>query len=238
MRVFPAIDLLGGKAVRLREGRRDEATIYRERPEDLVAELCLPGVERLHVVDLDGAFDGARKHADVIARLCAASPVPVEVGGGIRDEAGGRAGFAPGAGLVVLGTAAIKQPAMVERVCRAYPRRVVIAVDAKDGLVAVEGWVETSTVTAVELGCKAATWGAAALLYTDVSRDGTGRGPNVAATAALAAAVGIEVIASGGVHTLDDLRALAAAGVPAVVVGRALYDGRFTVAEAVEAARS
>lgn len=237
MKVFPAIDLMGGKAVRLREGRRDEATIYRERPEDLVAELCVPGVERLHVVDLDGAFDGARKHADVIARLCAAAPVPVEVGGGLRDEAGVRAVFDAGAGYVVLGTAAIKQPAMVEAVCRAYPRRVVVAVDAKDGLVAVEGWVETSTVTAVELGCKAAAWGAAALLYTDVARDGTGRGPNIAATAALAAAVGIEVIASGGVHTLDDLRALAAAGVPAVVVGRALYDGRFTVVEAVEAAR-
>ncbi len=236
MKVFPAIDLLGGKAVRLREGRRDQATVYRERPEELVAELAAAGVERLHVVDLDGAFDGARRHADVIARLCAASPVPVQVGGGIRDAAGARAVLAAGAAAVVLGTAAVKQPAMVEALCRELPGQIVIAVDAKDGLVAVEGWVETSTVTAIELGRRAAGWGAAALLYTDVARDGTGRGPNIAATAALAAAVTIEVIASGGVHSLDDLRALAAAGVPAVIVGRALYDGRFTVAEAVAAA--
>ncbi len=237
MKVFPAIDLLGGKAVRLLEGRRDAATVYRERPEELVAELCAAGVERLHVVDLDGAFDGARKHADVIARLCAAAPVPVEVGGGIRDAAGARGVIAAGARYVVLGTAAVKQPAMVEALCKELPGQVVVAVDAKDGMVAVEGWVETSTVSAIELGQRAAAWGAGALLYTDVARDGTGKGPNVAATAALAAAVSIDVIASGGVHTLDDLRRLAAAGVPAVVVGRALYDGRFTVAEAVEAAR-
>jgi phosphoribosylformimino-5-aminoimidazole carboxamide ribotide isomerase len=237
MKVFPAIDLLGGKAVRLLEGRRDAATVYRERPEELVAELCAAGVERLHVVDLDGAFEGARKHADVIARLCAAAPVPVEVGGGIRDADGARGVMAAGASYVVLGTAAVKQPAMVEALCKELPGKVVVAVDAKDGMVAVEGWVETSTISAIELGQRAASWGAGALLYTDVSRDGTGKGPNVAATAALAAAVSIDVIASGGVHTLDDLRRLAAASVPAVVVGRALYDGRFTVAEAVEAAR-
>jgi phosphoribosylformimino-5-aminoimidazole carboxamide ribotide isomerase len=237
MKVFPAIDLLGGKAVRLLEGRRDAATVYRERPEELVAELCVAGVERLHVVDLDGAFEGARKHADVIARLCAAAPVPVEVGGGIRDAAGARAVLEAGATFVVLGTAAVKQPAMVESLCKEFPGQVVVAVDAKNGMVAVEGWVETSTISAIELGQRAASWGAAALLYTDVSRDGTGKGPNVAATASLAAAVSIDVIASGGVHSLDDLRALAAAGVPAVVVGRAIYDGRFTVAEAVEAAR-
>jgi phosphoribosylformimino-5-aminoimidazole carboxamide ribotide isomerase len=137
----------------------------------------------------------------------------------------------------VLGTAAVKQPAMVESLCKEFPGQVVVAVDAKNGMVAVEGWVETSTISAIELGQRAASWGAAALLYTDVSRDGTGKGPNVAATAALAAAVSIDVIASGGVHSLDDLRALATAGVPAVVVGRALYDGRFTVSQAVEAAR-
>jgi phosphoribosylformimino-5-aminoimidazole carboxamide ribotide isomerase len=237
MKVFPAIDLLGGKAVRLLEGRRDAATIYREHPEDLVAELCVAGVERLHVVDLDGAFEGTRKHADVIARLCAASPVPVEVGGGIRDAAGARAVFTAGARYVVLGTAAVKQPSLVERLCKEFPGQIIVAVDAKNGMVAVEGWVETSTISAIELGQRAGSWGAAALLYTDVSRDGTGKGPNVAATAALAAAVSIDVIASGGVHSLDHLRELAAAGVPAVVVGRAIYDGRFTVAEAVEAAK-
>lgn len=237
MKVFPAIDLLGGKAVRLREGRRDEVTVYRERPEELVAELCVPGIDRLHVVDLDGAFEGERRHADVIARLCSvASPVAVEVGGGIRDEADALAVLDAGARHVVLGTAAIKQPVMVQRLCAAFPGRVIVAVDAKDGWVAVEGWTETSTVTAIELAQRAASWGAAAVLYTDVARDGTGRGPNIPATARLAASAGIEVIASGGVSSLDDLRALAAAGVPAVVVGRAIYEGVFTVAEAVAAA--
>lgn len=236
MIVIPAIDLLAGRAVRLVEGQRDRATVFRERPEELVAEWAAAGATRLHVVDLDGAFAGGRRHADVIARMCASSPMPVEVGGGLRDEAGARAVLDAGARWIVLGTAAIKDPALVERLCRAFPGRVIVAVDAKDGLVAVEGWVETSTVTAVELGRQAAAWGAAALLYTDVARDGTGRGPNVLATAALAAAVDCEVIASGGVASLDHIRTLAAAGVPAVVVGRALYDRRFTLAEALEAA--
>lgn len=237
MIVIPAIDLLDGRAVRLVEGKRDQATVFRARPEELVAEWAAAGATRLHVVDLDGAFAGARRHADVIARMCAASPMPVQVGGGLRDEAGARAVLDAGARSIVLGTAAVKDPALVERLCRAFPGRVIVAVDAKDGLVAVEGWVETSTVTAIELGQRASAWGAAALLYTDVARDGTGRGPNVEATAALAAAVDCEVIASGGVASLDHVRALAAAGVPAVVVGRALYDARFTLGEALAAAR-
>lgn len=236
MQVIPAIDLLGGRAVRLVEGNREEPTIFHERPTELVAAWAAAGATRLHVVDLDGAFAGARKHGDIIARMCAASPMPVQVGGGLREEAEAWDVLDAGARWIVLGTAAIKDPALVERLCRAFPDRVIVAVDARAGLVAVEGWVETSTVTAVELGRRAAGWGAAALLYTDIARDGTGRGPNVAATAALAAAVDCEVIASGGVATLDHLRALAAAGVPAVVVGRALYDERFTLAEALAAA--
>lgn len=238
MRVIPAIDLLGGRAVRLREGRRDDVTVYREHPEELVGELVAAGASRIHVVDLDGAFDGARPHAGVIARVCAASPVPVQVGGGIRDAASARAALDAGAAAVVLGTAAVKAPAVVRALCEELPGRVIVAVDARDGVVAVEGWVEASDVTAVELGQRAAAWGAAALLYTDVARDGTGRGPNVAATSALAAAVSIDVIASGGVASLDHLRALAAAGVPAVVVGRALYDRRFTLEEAIAAAEA
>ena len=236
MQVIPAIDLLGGRAVRLVEGNREEPTVFHERPTELVAAWAAAGATRLHVVDLDGAFAGARKHGDIIARMCAASPMPVQVGGGLREEAEAWDVLDAGARWIVLGTSAIKDPALVERLCRAFPDRVIVAVDARAGLVAVEGWVETSTVTAIELGRRAAGWGAAALLYTDIARDGTGRGPNVAATAALAAAVECEVIASGGVSTLDHLRALAAAGVPAVVVGRALYDQRFTLAEALAAA--
>jgi phosphoribosylformimino-5-aminoimidazole carboxamide ribotide isomerase len=238
MNVFPAIDLLGGKAVRLHQGRRDRATVYRDQPWELVTEFASAGAGRIHVVDLDGAFSGNPAHREVVARIVAESPVPIQVGGGIRDRDAIEAVFDAGAQLAVLGTAAVKDPAMVERACADYPGRIVIAVDAKDGLVAVEGWVESSEVTAVELGRRAAAWGAAALLYTDVARDGTGAGPNVRATAELAAAVGAgtPVIASGGVSSLDDLRALAAEHIPAVVVGRALYDGRFTLTEAIEAA--
>jgi len=236
MKLLPAIDLLDGKAVRLEEGRRDRVTVFHDEPWQLVREFAAAGAARVHVVDLDGAFAGAPVQHALVSRLVASSPVPVQVGGGIRDRAAVEAVFRDGAAFAVLGTAAVKAPAMVEEVCRAYPGRIVVAVDARDGVVAVEGWVESGGITAVELGRRAAAWGAAALLYTDVSRDGTHAGPNVAATAALARDVGIEVIASGGVSSLADLAALRDAGIPAVVVGRALYDRRFTLAEALAVA--
>lgn len=236
MKLFPAIDLLGGRAVRLEEGRRDRATVFSEDPVALVAELAGAGADRLHVVDLDGAFGEPRQTA-LVRAIVAASPLPVEVGGGIRDRAAVDAVLDAGAAFAVLGTAAVRAPALVEEVCRAAPGRIVVAVDARDGVVAVDGWTASGGVTAIELGRRAAGWGAAALLYTDVARDGLRGGPNVAATAELARAVTCEVIASGGVGSLDDLRALRDAGIAAVVVGRALYDRRFTVAEAAAVAR-
>lgn len=238
MKIFPAIDLLGGKVVRLHKGERSQATVYSDDAPAVVRGFAEQGAERIHVVDLDGAFSGAGAHGDVIARMVASSPVPLEVGGGIRDRASLDAVLGAGAGLAVLGTAAVKRPDFVRGACAAHPGRIIVAVDARDGVVAIEGWVEAATVTALELGRTAAGWGAAGLLYTDVSRDGTQVGPNIEATAALAAAVDIPVIASGGVSDLADVRALAAAGIEAVVVGRALYEGRFTVAEAIAAARA
>ncbi len=235
MKLFPAIDLLGGRAVRLEEGMRDRVTVFHERPVELVVELAQGGADRLHVVDLDGAFGEPRQLALVTA-IIAASPIPVEVGGGIRDRAAIDAVLAAGASFVVLGTAAVRNPALVEEVCRAYPGRIVVAVDARDGVVAVDGWTTSGGVTAIELGQRAAGWGAEALLYTDVARDGLRGGPNVSATLALARAVSCEVIASGGVGSLDDLAQLRAAGIPAVVVGRALYDRRFTIGEAARVA--
>lgn len=236
MRVIPAIDLMGGKAVRLTEGKRESATVYGE-PLEMVDEFVGAGAERIHVVDLDGAFGGAPAQLAMIASICAKSRVPVEVGGGLRDAAAVEAVFAAGARLAVLGTAAIRSPAFVEAVCRANPGRVIVAVDARDGMVAVEGWIEVSDVPAAVLAEKAAAWGAAAVLYTDVSRDGTSVGPNVEATKALAEAVRCEVIASGGVGTLDHLVKLRDAGIASVVVGRALYEKRFTLAEAIAAAK-
>jgi phosphoribosylformimino-5-aminoimidazole carboxamide ribotide isomerase len=234
VKLFPAIDLLGGRAVRLEAGKRERATVFHDRPVELVAELARDGADRLHVVDLDGAFGEPRQLA-LIGEIVAASPIPVEVGGGIRDRAALEAVIGLGA-LVVLGTAAVRTPALVEHACKAYPGRIIVAVDAVDGVVAVEGWTASGGVTALELGARARDWGAAALLYTDVARDGLGGGPNVAATAALARGAGLEVIASGGVGSLDHLVALRDAGIPAVVVGRAIYDRVFSVAEAARIA--
>jgi phosphoribosylformimino-5-aminoimidazole carboxamide ribotide isomerase len=235
MNVIPAIDLMDGKAVRLQEGRRDTATIYHEEPWVLVQQMADAGAKRIHVVDLDGAFSGARHQHALVDRMIRASPVPVQVGGGIRTYADVEAVIATGASYVVVGTAAVKHPEMVRQMCSAHPGRIVVAVDARDGVVAVEGWVESGGVTAVQLSENAERWGATAVLYTDVRRDGMHTGPAVEATAALARAVGIDVIASGGVSQLDDLRALAASGVKHVIVGRALYDRHFTLEEAIAA---
>jgi phosphoribosylformimino-5-aminoimidazole carboxamide ribotide isomerase len=237
--VIPAVDLLGGKAVRLVRGERDSATIYSDEPWRLAGELAA-GAERLHVVDLEGAFAGAPIARDAIERVLRAAEaagVPVQVGGGLRDQAAVEQAFAAGARWAVLGTAAVKRPELVRELCQAFPGRIIVAVDARDGVVAIEGWTQASSVRADELGRRAAEWGAAALLYTDVGRDGTGAGPAVEATAELSLAVPVPVIASGGIGSLEDLRALARAGIAMAVVGRALLEGRFTLAEASEAAR-
>jgi phosphoribosylformimino-5-aminoimidazole carboxamide ribotide isomerase len=236
VKLYPAIDLLGGKAVRLEAGRRDRATVFSNAPIELVSQLARDGADRLHVVDLDGAFAGSPQQHALIREIVEASPLPVEVGGGIRDRAAIDAVVAIGAAYVVLGTAAVKSPDLVEAACRAYPQRIIVAVDARDGIVAVDGWTATGNVTAIELGKRAAGWGAAALLYTDVARDGLHVGPNIEATAELARAVACEVIASGGVGSLEHLRELRDARIAAVVVGRAIYDKRFTVAEAAAVA--
>jgi phosphoribosylformimino-5-aminoimidazole carboxamide ribotide isomerase len=235
VKLFPAIDLLGGRAVRLEEGIRERATVFHDRPLELVGELASGGADRLHVVDLDGAFGEARQ-LELIALIVRASPIPVEVGGGLRDRASIDRVLEIGAAFAVLGTAAVRDPALVEQVCRAHPGRIIVAVDARDGVVAIDGWTASGGITALELARRAAGWGAAAVLYTDVARDGLGGGPNVAATAALARDAGIDVIASGGVGSLADIAALARAGVPAVVVGRALYDGKFSVSAAADMA--
>ncbi|MBA3464173.1 MAG: 1-(5-phosphoribosyl)-5-[(5-phosphoribosylamino)methylideneamino]imidazole-4-carboxamide isomerase [Deltaproteobacteria bacterium] len=235
MKFFPAIDLLGGQAVRLEEGKRDRATVFHAEPVKLVAALAHDGADRLHVVDLDGAF-GEPRQLELVRQIVAESPIPVEVGGGIRDRAAVELILDLGAAFVVLGTAAVRTPELVEEVCLAHPGRIIVAVDARDGIVAVDGWTTSGNVTALELGARAAGWGAAALLYTDIARDGLRHGPNVAQTAELTRHVPCEVIASGGVGELDDLVRLRDAGIAAVVVGRALYDKRFTVSEAARVA--
>jgi phosphoribosylformimino-5-aminoimidazole carboxamide ribotide isomerase len=228
---------MDGKAVRLRAGRRDDATVYSDAPWELAARFADEGAQRLHLIDLDGAFAGARRQLDVVARVVAAARVPVQVGGGVRTQRAADELLAAGAAAVVLGTAAVKEPSLVAWLCARHPGQIVVAVDAREGRVAIQGWTETSELDAVTLAERAASWGAAKILYTDVAKDGTGEGPNVHMAARIAAALGSDtpVIASGGIGSLEHLRALAAAGIAECVVGTALYEGAFTLAEALAA---
>jgi phosphoribosylformimino-5-aminoimidazole carboxamide ribotide isomerase len=238
MRILPAIDLLGGKAVRLHQGRYEEATVYDDDPAG-VAKRFRATVDAMHVVDLEGAKAGAPVQRERVRAIIEAfAGGMVQVGGGVRSREALEAYLALGATRVVLGTAAVKDPELVRELARAHPGVVVLAVDAKNGFVATDGWTEVSTITAADLVRALAGVPIGAVLYTDVARDGTGSGPNVEATRALAEASPFPVIASGGVGTLAHLRALAAiANVESAVVGRALYDGSLTLEEAVAAAK-
>ena len=236
MQVFPAIDLLEGQAVRLSQGRRESAKVYSREPWKLAESFFAAGATRLHVVDLDAAFSAGKVHnLETIARITAASSAEVEVGGGLRTLAGCERLFALGVRYAVLGTAAIKSPALIDEVCGRYPGRIIVAVDARDGLVAVEGWQEASTVPAAEVSDRVARAGAAGVLYTDIARDGMQSGPDLEATARLVQRLGAgcAVIASGGVAQLSDLDRVRESGAAAVIIGRAIYEGAFTVQEAI-----
>lgn len=239
MIVIPAVDLRDGRCVRLREGRADAETVFSDDPVAMATRWAALGGARLHVVDLDGAFAGAPRQAALVAKIVAAvAPVPVEAGGGLRDAAAVEAMLETGARWAVVGTRAVLDPAFLADICRRHPDRVIVAVDARGDRVAVKGWTETTPLGVAEAGRRALDAGAAALLYTDVSRDGTEQGPNVEDTAALARAVALPVLASGGVGALDDIRRLAGLpGVAGVVVGRALYTGALTLPDAIAAGR-
>jgi phosphoribosylformimino-5-aminoimidazole carboxamide ribotide isomerase len=233
--VIPAIDLLGGKAVRLHQGRYDMATVYDDDPASR-ARGWSGKVPLLHVVDLEGAREGRPVQRELVREIVRAFAGQVQLGGGVREQDTFEAYLELGVARVVLGSAAVKNPALVRSLAEAHPGVVVLAVDAKNGFVAVDGWTASSTVTATELVQSFAESPLAGVLYTDVSRDGTRVGPNIEATAALAAHSRAPVIASGGIGSLDDLSALRARGIAACIVGRALYDGTFTLEEAVAAA--
>ncbi len=228
--LYPAIDLKDGQCVRLRRGAMDQATVYSSDPAGQARAWQDAGFAWLHVVDLNGAFAGRPVNGDAVAAILAAATIPVQLGGGIRDMAGIEAWLTTGVRRVILGSAALKNPALVREACRAYPGRIVVGIDARDGNVATEGWSETSTMPAVELARSFQDAGVAAIIYTDISRDGMLSGLNLEQTIALAATVTTPVIASGGVGGLPDLEALRRVAVgtriEGVIVGRALYDGR------------
>jgi phosphoribosylformimino-5-aminoimidazole carboxamide ribotide isomerase len=235
MLVFPAIDLLGGKAVRLEQGRRETAKVYSERPWELATAFAAAGATRLHVVDLDASFTGGSTHnRETVKAIVAASSMEVEVGGGVRSVTDCEQLFALGVRHAVLGTAAVKTPEVVEELCRRFPGRIVVAVDAREGKIAVQGWTEATTADAGDVAETAAKAGAGAVLYTDIGRDGMRAGPNLEATARLARRIApCPVIASGGVARLEDLDDTRRTGAFAVVVGKAIYEGAFTVSEAL-----
>jgi len=237
--VFPAIDLKGGQVVRLAEGDMDRATIYGDDPAAQALLFADAGAGHLHVVDLDGAFAGRAVNAAAVESIVAAFPGHVQLGGGIRDMAAVERWFGLGVSRVVIGTAALEQPDFVHDAARAFPGGIVVAVDARDGLVATRGWADVSTVRVEEMAARFEDAGVAALLFTDVGRDGLLKGCNVQATVDLARGTSIPVIASGGVAGIGDIRMLAihaSDGIEGVITGRALYDGRLDLAAALAVA--
>ena len=242
MQLIPAIDLKNGKCVRLRQGRMDEETVFSEDPLATAARWVAAGARRLHLVDLDGAVAGFPINADIIGRIAEAHPgVDVQVGGGIRSFDIIQTYLDVGVDYVIIGTQAVRAPHFVDDACLEFPGHIIVGLDAREGRVATDGWAETSDAAAADLARRFEDAGVESIVFTDIGRDGMMGGVNVEATAALARAIEIPVIASGGVTSLDDVRALGAradTGISGAIVGRALYEGRIDLAEAQKLADS
>jgi len=239
MEVIPAIDLKEGLCVRLYQGDYQRETVYSEDPQAVALGWQEQGAPRLHLVDLDGAVQGRLVNLEVIARIVARLAIPVQVGGGIRDEAAARALLDAGANRVVIGTAAVDEPSLVQSLCQKYGReRLVVALDARDGKVAIKGWTESTGISAPDLARQMAALGVCRFLYTDISRDGTLTEPNFAANAALVRSTGLAVLASGGIASLEHIQLLLATGVEGVILGRALYTGALKLPEAIAMAKA
>jgi phosphoribosylformimino-5-aminoimidazole carboxamide ribotide isomerase len=234
--LFPAIDLKNGQCVRLQQGDMARATVFNLDPAAQAATFERQGFEYLHIVDLDGAFAGKPQNAEAVEAILKVVKMPVQLGGGIRDMATLEAWLGKGIARVIIGTAAVRDPSFVKEAAKKYPGRVAVGLDARDGKVAVEGWAETSTVTALEIAQRFEDAGVAAIIFTDIARDGLLKGLNLDATIALAEAISIPVIASGGLASIDDVKALLtprAKKLEGAISGRALYDGRIDPAEAL-----
>jgi phosphoribosylformimino-5-aminoimidazole carboxamide ribotide isomerase len=238
MEVIPAIDLLDGKCVRLYQGDYDQASVFNDNPVEVASRWFDLGATRLHVVDLDGAKQGESMNLGAIESIVRAIPIPVQVGGGLRDRASVARLFNLGVQRTILGTIAVEQPELVGELCREFPQKIVVGIDARNGRVATKGWLETSQVSAIDLARSMVDRGVAAIIYTDIQRDGTLSGPNLDALRELANNVEIPIIASGGVSSLADLLSLLTLeplGVNGVIVGRAIYTGDVDLKEAIQA---
>ncbi|KYZ75194.1 1-(5-phosphoribosyl)-5-((5-phosphoribosylamino)methylideneamino)imidazole-4-carboxamide isomerase [Anaerosporomusa subterranea] len=239
MILFPAIDIRGGKCVRLTEGRFDRETVFAENPVEMAVRWQSEGGEFLHIVDLDGALAGKPVNFAIIKAIVSAVKVPVQVGGGIRNLNTIESLLSAGVNRVILGSVAVKQPDLVTEACRRYREKIVVGIDARNGMVAVEGWGKSGGITAVELASTMAKTGVERIIFTDISRDGTLSGVNIAASVDLARQANIKVIASGGVKDMTDICALQSApsGIEGVIVGKALYAGTLSLPEALKTIR-
>jgi phosphoribosylformimino-5-aminoimidazole carboxamide ribotide isomerase len=240
MLIIPAIDLKDGKCVRLQQGRMEDDTVFSDDPVGMASHWVEQGARRLHLVDLNGAFAGEPIHGDIVRAIAAKYPdLPIQIGGGIRSLATIQAYVDAGVSWVIIGTKAVKDPQFVIDACQQFPNKIIVGIDAKDGWVATDGWAEVSQVKAEDLAKQFAEAGVSAIVYTDIARDGMMQGVNVPATAALARACGLPVIASGGVTNLDDITRLKTVlndGVIGAITGRAIYEGTLNLAEAQQLA--
>lgn len=237
MEVIPAIDLKGGKCVRLYQGKADRETVYYENPLEVALMWEQKGARRLHMVDLDGAFQGSLQNKAVIKEIASALQIPIQLGGGIREEETVSELLTLGISKVIIGTAAVDNPGLIRSLVESYGDSIMVGVDARDGLVAVKGWVESSTSRALDLIREMERAGVKEVVYTDISRDGTLRGPNFDSTREIAENTGLNIIASGGVSSLEDIkkaRELEEIGISGIIVGQALYTGKFTLEEALK----
>ncbi|AKH68511.1 1-(5-phosphoribosyl)-5-((5-phosphoribosylamino)methylideneamino) imidazole-4-carboxamide isomerase [Spongiibacter sp. IMCC21906] len=236
MLIIPAIDLKDGACVRLRQGEMDDATVYGSDPVEMAARWVAEGARRLHLVDLNGAFDGKPMNGEAVMAIAKAYPdLPIQIGGGIRSLDTIEQYLAAGVNYVIIGTKAVKEPEFVAEACREFPGAVIVGLDAKNGLVATDGWAEVSTIQATELAKRFEQDGVSSIVYTDISRDGMMQGVNIDATVAMAQASSLKVIASGGVTNMDDIRGLkkvADAGILGAITGRAIYEGELDLKEA------
>lgn len=236
MQIWPAIDLRGGKCVRLKQGDYQRETTYGDDPAEMARRWVEQGADCLHLVDLDGARDGSNANLPAVESILAAVSVPCELGGGIRDEATIERLLGIGLARLVVGTRALKEPDWFRAMCRKYPGQLALGIDAKNGLVATDGWLQTSTTPAIDLARQFAAEPLAAIIYTDIAKDGMLQGPNLEAMAEMNAAASIDVIASGGVTSAADVRRLAEIGMAGCIIGRALYEGNLSLPEALAAA--
>ena len=240
MIIYPAIDIRGGRCVRLTEGRFDAETVFADDPAEMALKWAGLGAEFLHLVDLDGALAGEGKNVPVIERILRSVSIPVQLGGGIRNLETIEKLLSLGVNRLILGSAAVKNPQLVEEACKKYPGHIAVGIDAKNGDVAIEGWGKGSGVAATELAKKMAAYGVETIIYTDISRDGMLSGVNVEATAALARACGVPIIASGGVASLEDIRRVKAVesdGVQGCIIGKAIYTGAVDLKAALALAK-